>query len=211
MNSMNPMRERAKEHLPMVLLTLLSIVQALAIELLWSQVRESTHLFDLNWGAFLSWIQVITTCLGIVVIWVVYASTAMRFRWVPTTSDSVYPFVVGIFEFIQIELLAPQYMGRWFICLAAIIALMTWVSHAKMRRARHDEENAKFFAKFAPATVRDFYAVIGLCGVLCGVGIYLMASGNRGWPALIAVTSALLIVVYQLAIAARFWNASVSE
>jgi hypothetical protein len=102
----------------MVLLTLLSIVQALALELLWSHVRESVYLFDMSWTALLTWIQVGTTFLGIVVIWIAYASIAMRFRWVPSTSDSVYPFVVGLLEFILIETLAPEYMGWWFICLA---------------------------------------------------------------------------------------------
>lgn len=41
---MTTIRNRAREHLPMVLLTLLSIVQALALELLWAQVRESARL-----------------------------------------------------------------------------------------------------------------------------------------------------------------------
>jgi hypothetical protein len=81
----------------MVLLTLLSIVQALALELLWSHVRESGYLFDTSWTALLTWMQVGTTFLGIVVIWIAYASIAMRFRWVPSTSDSVYPFV-GTFD-----------------------------------------------------------------------------------------------------------------
>jgi hypothetical protein len=48
----------------MVLLTLLSIVQALALELLWSHVRESVYLFDMSWTALLTWIQVGTTFLG---------------------------------------------------------------------------------------------------------------------------------------------------
>jgi hypothetical protein len=39
----------------MVLLTLLSIVQALALELLWSHVRESGYLFDTSWTALLTW------------------------------------------------------------------------------------------------------------------------------------------------------------
>ena len=33
---------------------------------------------------------------------VVYASTAMRFRWVPTTSDSVYPIIIGILALVAV-------------------------------------------------------------------------------------------------------------
>jgi len=87
----NTMRKRAKEHFPTVLLTLLSIVQALALELLWSHLRESPYLFELSWITAISWMQILATFLGLVLIWVVYANNVMRFRWVPVTSESVYP------------------------------------------------------------------------------------------------------------------------
>jgi len=194
----------------MVLLTLLSIVQALALELLWSQVRESAYLFDMTWTALLTWIQVATSFIGIVVIWVVYASTAMRFRWVPSTSDSVYPFVIGVFEFILIEMLEPAYLGWWFICLAMIFALMTWVGHSKMRRARQDGENDEFFARLAPATRRDFYPAYGIVVTLILTGSYLTVSGERGMFALVAVIVAAAFLVRQLIVAARYWEMSVS-
>lgn len=38
---MQELRERARANLPTVLLTLLSIVQALALEILWTHVREN--------------------------------------------------------------------------------------------------------------------------------------------------------------------------
>ena len=195
----------------MVLLTLLSIVQALALELLWSHVRESAYLFDMSWPALLTWIQIGTNLLGIIVIWVVYASTAMRFRWVPTTSDSIYPFVIGLLEFILIETLAPEYMGWWFICLALIFALMTWVSHMTMRRARRDGENDEFFADLEPATARDFYPAFIIISGFILAGIFLATTGERGTFALIAVAAALVILVRQLIVAARFWEMSVSE
>ena len=110
---MNAMRERAKEHFPTVLLTLLSIVQALALELLWAHLHEADYLFQLSWIAVLSWVQVIATLLGVVLIWVVYASNVMRFRWVPTTSDSVYPFLIGLIEFMLIDTLGPDEIGQW--------------------------------------------------------------------------------------------------
>ena len=195
----------------MVLLTLLSIVQALALELLWSHVRESAYLFDMSWPALLTWIQIGTNLLGIIVIWVVDASTAMRFRWVPTTSDSIYPFVIGLLEFMLVEALAPEYMGWWFVFLALIFALMTWVSHMTMRRARRDGENDEFFADFEPATARDFYPAFIIISGFILAGIFLATTGERGTFALIAVAAALVILVRQLIVAARFWEMSVSE
>ena len=208
---MKTIRDRAKEHLPMVLLTLLSIVQALALELLWSYVRESAYLFEMTWTALLTWIQIGTNFVGIVVIWLVYASTAMRFRWVPSTSDSVYPFIIGILEFILIETLAPEFMGWWLICLATIFGLMTWVSHMTMRRARGDGENDDFFANLEPATARDFLPAFIIISVLILAGAYLAYSGDRGVVALVAVSVAFAGLVRQLIVAARFWELSVSE
>ena len=195
----------------MVLLTLLSIVQALALELLWSYVRESAYLFEMSWTALLTWIQIGTSFLGIVVIWLVYASTAMRFRWVPTTSDSVYPFVIGLLEFILIEMLAPEYMGWWFFCLALIFGLMTWISHMTMRRARLDGENDEFFANLAPATARDFFPAFVIVFILILAGSYLAVTGDRGMVALVAVLVAFAGLVRQFIVAARFGEMSVSD
>ena len=195
----------------MVLLTLLSIVQALALELLWSHVRESAYLFDMSWTALLTWIQISTTFMGLVVIWIVYAGTAMRFRWVPTTSDSVYPFAIGLLEFILIETLAPAYMGWWFICLAMIFALMSWVSHMTMRRARLDGENDEFFIDLEPATAKDFYAAFSIIVAFILAGIYLTMSGTRGGFAVFAVSAAFLVLVRQLFVAASFWQMSVTD
>ena len=208
---MKIIRDRAKEHLPMVLLTLLSIVQALALELLWSHVREAAYLFEMTSTAMLTWIQIGTSFLGIVVIWLVYASTAMRFRWVPTTGDSVYPFVIGLLEFILIETLAPEYMGFWFVCLATIFGLMTWISHRTMRRARLDGDNDEFFANREPATARDFIPAFVIVFVLVLAGTYLGVTGDRGIVALVAVLIAFAGLVRQLIFAARFAEMSVSD
>ena len=194
----------------MVLLTLLSIVQALALELLWSHVRESDYLLDMTWAALLTWFQICTNFVGIIVIWVVYASTAMRFRWVPTTSDSVYPFIIGILEFILIETLAPEYMGWWFVCLAMIFGLMTWVNQMKMRRARLDGDNNEYFIEFKPATIRDFFPAAMIIIGFVVAGLYFGISGDRGVVALVAVSVSLALLIRQLFVAAGFWEMSVS-
>jgi len=165
----------------------------------------------MTWTAMLTWIQIGTSFLGIVVIWLVYASTAMRFRWVPTTGDSVYPFIIGLLEFILIETLAPEYMGLWFGCLAMIFGLMTWISHRTMRRARLDGENDEYFANLAPATARDFMPAFVMVFVLVLAGTYLGVTGDRGMVALVAVLLAFAGLVRQLIIAARFAEMSVTD
>ena len=47
---MKSIRDRAKEQFPSVLLTLLSIVQALALEFLWDHSRHRPELYELSWA-----------------------------------------------------------------------------------------------------------------------------------------------------------------
>lgn len=205
------MRDRAKEHFPMVLLTLLSIVQALALELLWSHVRGNDYLFEPSLVAALSWIQIAATFLGLVLIWVVYASNAMRFRWVPVTSDSVYPFLIGVIEFMLVESLGPGETGNWLLLMAVTFGVMVQVSHKTMQRARRDGDNDTFFSQFKPATLRDFVPQITIVSGLALTGIYLLVSGDQGIIALLAVLATTGILVWQFFSAAQFWRRTVTE
>jgi len=207
----NRMRDRAKEHFPSVLLTLLSIVQALALELLWSHLRETSYLFEPSWVMAIAWVQIVATFLGLVLIWVVYASNVMRFRWVPVTSDSVYPFLIGIMEFMLIEALGPDEVGLWLVYLALIFGMMTWVSHANMRRARQDADNEAFFSRFEPAVLRDFYPQIAIVCALVLAGVYLRTSGHQGWFAMLALLATNGLLGWQFYTSASFWRRTVSD
>ncbi len=208
---MNEMRDRAKKHFPMVLLTLLSIVQALALELLWSHVRETPHLFETTSVALFSWVQIAATFVGLVLIWVVYASNAMRFRWVPATSDSVYPFLIGVLEFMLVESLGPGETGQWLILMAMIYGTMVRVSHTTMRRARRDGDNDIFFGRYVPATWRDFFPQIIVVGALALTGLYFLGAAQRPTLELVAVAATAGTLIWQFTLATQIWNRTVSE
>jgi hypothetical protein len=199
-------RSRAKEHLPAVLLTLVSIVQALSLELLWSAVRERDSLYAGDFAAVVEWVQVTATFLGVLVIWVIYASQVMRFRWVPSILDSVFPFFAGVLEFTMIEVQGVEHLCWWFLALAAIYGLMTWVGQHTMRRARLDGENDEFFRRVGPATLRDFLPAIFAVGSLCAIGIVLGWTGHRGVGALVAVAYAWVLLGAQLVLSDVFWK-----
>ena len=208
---MEEIRNRARANLPNVLLTLLSIVQALALEFLWDYIREIPDLFVASWLNVLLWVQLFATLIGLVLIWIVYASHVMRLRWVPTTTDSVYPFAIGLLEFTLVELLGAERIGDWLVCYAVIFALMVWVSHRTMRRARMDGENDAFFKLVAPATIRDFYPAMAMIGAVAGAGIFMRTSGDTGVIALLSLIMTTGLAVYQFRRAALFWGRSLSD
>ncbi len=203
---MNTVRDRAKEYFPTVLLTLLSIVQALALELLWDHLHHANYLFELSWTATVSWLQIIATFQGLILIWVLYANNVMRFRWVPVTSDSVYPFIIGILQFTLVETLRPDRVGLWFLVMAVIFAIMTWVAHANMRRARHDHSNEAFFSQYERAKLRDFYPHISIVCALLLTGAYLWKGGDNDSLALIALLATNAVLAWQFYNSAYFWK-----
>ncbi|MEQ8486995.1 MAG: hypothetical protein RIB46_21740 [Pseudomonadales bacterium] len=205
---MSIIRHRAKEQLPMVLLTLLSIVQALALELLWGHVVSEPTLYVPSWEAALGWVQAFTTFVGILLIWVIYASTAMRFRWVPATADSLYPFLVGVAQFALVELLGPDTLGGWFLVMAVIYAAMTWISQRTLKAARMDEDNHEFFRHVRPATLRDFRGAALIVLMMVVVGILLLATGHAGWLAMAATLMVTTGLLYQLYLSDRYWRRS---
>ena len=142
---MDTIRKRAKKIFPMVLLTLLSIVQALALEFLWDHVRQRTDLFELSIAVIPGWLQIAATFNIIVIIWLMYAGMLMRFRWTPTTMDSIFPFGVGLIQFSLIDLMGTDYFALWVIVLALTFGVLVFIDHRAMRRARQDKANSEFF------------------------------------------------------------------
>jgi len=190
----------------MVLLTLLSIVQALALELLWSHVLDAGFLYAGSWDALIVWTEIVATFIGLILIWVVYAANAMRFRWVPLTADSVYPFIIGVLEFTLIETLQPGRAGQWLMLNSVIFGSMVLVTHRLMRRARLDGDNDAFFRNYRPATISDFMPHIVIVGLMAGAGagIWLIDPGQAF--VLSSLLGTLGVLGWQFYQTAIFWR-----
>ena len=208
---MESIRNRAKDRFPMVLLTLLSIVQALALELLWEHLHDRPDLYEVSWTSFIGWLQVVASLNGIVLIWLAYTGIVMRVRWTPSTGDSILPFFIGLIEFLMIDMMGPHKLGQWLIVLAIIFATMITISHQIMRRSRLDPSNDEFFANFAPAKKRDFLPQGIVIGSMIVFGGWLWFSGYQNWLALVALAGALTALVYETYSASRYWTRSMRE
>ena len=209
MTSSNELSTRAKDQWPQVVVTLLSIVQALALELLWDHVNDKDYLYHFSWPAVLGWAEIGATLVGVVLIWVIYSTMTMRFRWVPTIRDLVFPFVIGIIELALIASLGVATLGIWFLLLALVYAAMAWESQMLMRRARLDVENDAFFRHVPPATLRDFVPTFIAVGVLALLGVYLWVSRDQGAIALLALVCANGGLAFQLWLNDFYWRRSV--
>lgn len=208
---MDTIRNRAKDRFPMVLLTLLSIVQALALEFLWDHTRHQTEIFEISIVALLGWLQFAVSLNVIIMIWLMYAGMLMRFRWTPTVTDSIWPFFVGLIQFLMIETMGPGNLALWIIVLALIYGTTDFINHRAMKRARTDPANREFFDLFLPATLRDFAPQITVVIALILAGSWIWFSGHNGWFAICTLVGSLIGLGYETRRAARYWNISMGN
>ena len=209
---MNVIRQRAKENFPTVLLSILGIMQALAMEILWSKIQEIDYLFELSWLSVIVWSQIVATFMGVVIVWVAYSSSAMRFRWVPTTMDSIFPFLIGLLEFVMIESIDPNEPSLWFFAMALLFASMNLVTHSMMRAARKDADNAFFFKAVTPAKLSDFQKEFATVATILLISCYFMLSSNN--HTFVVLTPILLVnalLLFQFYLAEKFWARSTAE
>ncbi len=201
--------QRVKDNLPTVLLTLLSIVQALALEFMWVHITASNHLFVWSFSSLLEWMQIVATLLGILLVWLIYSTMVMRFRWIPTTWDLAFPFFVGVMEFWLVETLGAGTLGLWFLIMGLIFAAMAWSSQVTFRRARRDAENAAFFARTPPASYRDYLLAGANTIVLLGFGVVMLWLQPLHWIVFAGLLWANFAIIFQVRLTDMFWRRSV--
>jgi hypothetical protein len=205
---LSTVRARAKEQLPQVLLTLMSIIQALALEFLWDDVRVAER--ALRWDAVSTWFQIVADMLGIVQVWLLYTSATMRVRWTPSMRDLIIPFLIGILEFILIDLTGPDHRGLWFLTLAAVYVVASWDAQSVFSRARQDPDNVEFFSRFRPQTRLDRFEAPFVIGTLVGFGLVAEFIDDPPELVLAGLTFACAVLIYRMEVARRFWDRSMS-
>lgn len=201
-------KNRAMENFPSVLLTLLSIVQAIALEEMWQQLQASLYLYEASWASLLGWFQIGLSLLTVILIWLLYVDLAMRVRFTPTVLDTTLPFFVGLVEFLLMAMARPETLGEWTMVLAALLALVGFINHKTMRRARQNTHNEALFKNIPQATKRDilnrgFFIVTFLL-----LGILLMVSGDQRWIALLTLLVITGRLTFLLRVISRFWRIS---
>lgn len=208
---MDTIRNRAKDKFPMVLLTLLSIVQALALEFLWDHMRHRSEIFEISVVALVGWLQIAASLNIIILIWLMYAGMLMRFRWTPTVTDSIWPFFIGVIQFLMIDIMGADKLAIWIFVLALIYGVTNFINHRAMKRARIDPANREFFSRYLPATLRDFTPQISMIIALILAGAWISLNEQHGWFAICTLVGSLIGLGYETHKAARYWNVSMGK
>jgi hypothetical protein len=110
-----------------------------------------------------------------------------------------------------IEALGPEHVSLWFILLAIVFALMHWVTHQTMKRARKDPANAGFFKPRKPAVLRDFLRETMSIAGLVLAGLIVLIIGSHGVVALLLLLGANALLGWQFYQTSIFWELSIAE
>ena len=204
---MNNMRKRAMAQFPIILLTLVSIIQALALELVWGVIIEADYLWALTLNALVAWGTISVTLLCILQIWVLYSTMVIGFTWRPSLRDSILPFFLGLQEFVLISFIGPSFSALWLYVLATMFLFANYIAHLTFRRARSEPENAAFFRSRSPATWRDFIVPFAIIASFILFGVLHTALGSPNWLALISIVFANLALVMQMYGSRNLWRA----
>lgn len=202
---MSSMSDRAQEHFPTVLLTLISIIQALALELLWAKILDSEFLWTFDRDALLGWGMISVALLGILQIWVTYSFMVMGFRWMPTLRDSIFPFIIGIQEFMLISLISDEFGGIWLYVLASVFITVNIITHLSFRKARKDPANGAFFNNRDPATWKDFKWTYLVIATLSLFGLLTDLYGTETLVPIVAILFANILLIVQIRNVRSVW------
>ena len=203
------LRERVKARWPTVLLTLVSILQALALETLWTELTEEGELAAGGVEALVVGLQACGAFLAIILLWIFYAQLVMRFVWVPGLRDSVAPFMLGAIQFLVAETLGAGPVGFWIVLIAMAFAIAHVVTRHTFAQAAATSENAEFFSGIVEGPLESHGPTIGAIALLL---IVAGLSEFVGTPA--ASVAALIcvngVLVFHLVMQRRYWHMSLA-
>lgn len=187
----------------------MSIIQAIALETLWSKTVEGGGFDVLTLLIVIGWMQSIATLLVIIMVWMTYVGLLMRFVWTPSLLDTVLPFPVGILQFALIEFAVAQHFGYWVFCLGLLTLLVTFITQRYFRKARLDPKNEDFFKAVSPATIRDVLPEIVYAIIALAIGITTIIIQPNVWFAIVFILTFVGASGHLMFRQAKFWNQSI--
>ncbi|MCR9104638.1 MAG: hypothetical protein NXI15_05035 [Gammaproteobacteria bacterium] len=202
-------QERAKRLVPTIILTVLSMIQALALEIYWTRAVGLEVLWSGGWDAIIAWMQLVAGLVSILIIWVVYVSFVLRFTWLPSLAEMIMPFLIGILEFAAIAMMHPQTLALWIVLVAVAFLATLFTGHQTVTAARREPANAYFFAQLEAPTWRNYRESL----IAIALMLLLVAAGwllNSAVPTIIALMIVVAALTYQFYQIKHYWLHSIT-
>ncbi|HEU0028128.1 MAG TPA: hypothetical protein VFQ25_13525 [Ktedonobacterales bacterium] len=166
-----PLLNQLKGSFTAIYLTILSIVQAVALGELARVVADGYPQFTPA-----QWALALLTFLILIIIWNHVTTDAMVWVWIPDWRDSVIPFLLGAFELYQAHALVAG-LGPWLFGMVAGATLAVLEFFHVGRQARLEAEDAEALRIFRRRSWSDLLqGVVGI-GLFFILGMASVAAG----------------------------------
>lgn len=130
------MHRKMKDSFTPVYLTVLSVIQAVAMADLASVVANGyTQLTSVQW------LQAAITFATLIIVWDAFTQVSILWEWVPDIRDSAIPFVIGALELFLIHTIVLSLSG-WLFASALLSGMATLANWHTTRQASKEAENA---------------------------------------------------------------------
>jgi hypothetical protein len=206
---MEPIRERALGSFSSIYMTMVSLIEAIALELLVGRVLAVTEVSDLGVPTIVAWLEIAFMFEVILGIWIAYAIMSMATRWVMTLYDSAIVFALGMWQFLAISWIdqVPSHYWLWWTGIGGVIAIL--IIRGIYAAARRNPENDVFVGSFPLALVTGIAGVLtaAIIPVACLVQLELVGE----W--LVACALVFGVVAYSGYIRAwtRWWRRTAEQ
>ena len=204
---MSSLREDAKRLFPTITLTLVSIVQALALQALLQGAFDPLANHGEGAAFALRMFQVGSVFLMLVIVWHEYVLGVVRFRYVVGLQDSLIPFVLGFSELGVIEATYNAPLETWFLWQALALAVGVWIYWHQAWRARRDPDAGDIGARHGRFTASQRVAFMVFSSAFCLASSLAIAQLHPSLEIQVGLVAAL--IVGQLgfgAVSARVWT-----
>lgn len=172
-------REKALTQFPAMYITLVSVVQAIALEALAARAIAVAPGFDLQGTAALVWLEILLFGQTVFYVWISYTLLVTLAQWVLRVFDFAAAFAVGVMQFVAIEFIGMDSVVGFLVVVGLGFVMGGWISHSNIGAAARSAGNEDVIGILPRGRLTFLLVAVGL---LAGMGVLMSRLGAGAWP-----------------------------
>jgi len=206
-------QQRLKDSFSLVYLTLLSVIQGLALADLALIVGAGYQQLTV-----VRWLLVLVNFGVVITIWHTFTMHITLWRWIPDLRDAVIPFMIGAVELVLNHTISLS-LSAWLFIMAIIASMAMLAIWYVGQRAQEEDENTRMLSLLRKhlrlyglynLAVGAFYLLLGLASRVESLEAGNEVQTERGVLALALVLLVVGCITGENIISMRTWNRAIA-
>jgi hypothetical protein len=151
------LHNKLKESFGPIYLTVLSVIQGVALADLASVVQASYQEFT-----FVHWLLTAIDFVMFIIIWNAYTIQSAIWTWIPDLRDAIIPFLFGALELFLNHAITLT-LTAWLTALTLLSGMGMLANLHSIRRSKEESDNARLLSLFGRLPLRfEMFYLLGL-------------------------------------------------